>query len=141
MVEREAFDLGFTSESSGIAVLWPVDASQSVSGLRREYAKRPSQRAGFVARAAVAASMTGVALAGVTAPGLTAIDPFSRFLSSSVHGWQGELEEEVPEISWADVVAASTEDFLAIEAKRAALAEREAALFDSYELDDEDWTA
>jgi hypothetical protein len=141
VADREILVLEFTPESNGVSVSWPTDFSRSAGAPPREYEKLPPRRVGLAAKAAFAASMTSVALAGITTPGLTATDPFGRTPSSSVRDWQVEAEEPVPEISWADVVAVSTEEFLAIEAKRAALAEREAALYYSYEFDDEDWTA
>jgi hypothetical protein len=101
----------------------------------------PPRLRGMAAKAAVAASLTGLAFAGITAPGLETADPFGRSLSSSVRYWGIQVDEEPVGLSWADVVAVSTEEFLAIEEKRAALANREAMLYGDYEFDDEDWMA
>jgi hypothetical protein len=142
VADQDALVEVFTAQSNGLSVSWPADSSRSVDEPSHEHTRHPSRRIGLAAKAAVAASMTSVALAGITTPGLTATDPFGKTLSASIRDWQTEIvEEPAPAISWADVVAASTEEFLAIEAKRASLAERESALYDSYELDDEDWTA
>jgi hypothetical protein len=131
----------YTAESTDLHVQWLGSYSSSVIETRQVRSSVPPRRLGLAAKAAVAASLTGVALAGITAPGLRADDRFGRSPSSSVRDLSMQVDEKPVPLSWADVVASSTAEFLAIEAKRVALAEREAELYDSYEFDDEDWMA
>lgn len=135
---QDIFASEFTAESNGVCFYWPATLSRTTVGQSGDFAKMPPRRPGFAARAALAASLTGITLAGITAPGFTANDPFGQTTSSSIRDRQLDAEDTDTELSWADVVSLSTEEFLEIEAKRATLAEREAALYDSYELDDED---
>ncbi|MEV4140302.1 hypothetical protein AB0J72_50095 [Dactylosporangium sp. NPDC049742] len=101
----------------------------------------PQRRLSFAAKTLFAASITGAALAGLTVPGLTAAESFGVSPSASVRDWQPPAEVEPETLSWADVVAIATEEFVRMEEKRTALAELEREIYDSYEYDEEDWTA
>ena len=124
------------SESTDLGMGWVENKTDSavesgpVSGV-------PPRRPRVATRAAVV-GLTSLALAGLTVPGLRMDDPFGQSSSSSVREWEAGVDEEPASLSWADVVAASTKEFLAIEAKRAALADREAELYAAYDFDDED---
>jgi hypothetical protein len=129
------------------AQLWETSSSAVWTVPASSYRTAVPKAAGVIAWAAFAASLAG-ATGGLTVPGVSVPEYFPTHESAFVRpwapnepqlpAWEAHLRFSMREVSWAEAAAIAAEELVRMEAKRIALAERETALYDADEFDDEE---